>query len=263
MATGTIVDIVNRALGSIGARAQVQNLNEGSTESNAANVFFTPTFESLARSARWNCLRKQASLTLVAAAPGTPENPQGANTPYPPNPWYYSYLVPPDSLFIRQLIPPPSTLSNSSGAPVFPVNNYTPYYPRAQRAIPYEVAYGVDQFGNAAQVVNTGLSQAQAIYTVNQPNPQFWDSLFQQAMVASLAAYFVPALTLDKALMQMQIGIADRLIAQARAMDGNEGTVSQDRTADWIAARNGESGPWGVGFNTPWLNYEAMPWPLA
>ena len=115
MATGSIIDLCNRSLLSIGARAQIQSLNEGSTESNAANVLITPVFESLARAAKWNCLRKQAALSLIAAAPGTPENPQGTTTPYPPNPWRYSYLVPIDSLFIRQLLPPPAIFRAGGG----------------------------------------------------------------------------------------------------------------------------------------------------
>ncbi len=257
MATGSIIDMTNRSLASIGARAQVQSLNEGSVESNAASIFITPVFESLARSAKWNCLRKQAALSLIAAAAGTPENPQGTTTPYPPNPWRYSYQVPGDSLFIRQILPPPAILQ-SGGIPIFPIiNNPTGYGPNAR----YEVAYGTDAFGNAAQVVLTNLSQAQAVYTVNQPNPQFWDSLFQQAFVASLAAYLVPALSLDKSLMTMQIGSAERLIAQARAMDANEGSISQEREASWIEARSG--GVNYIGFNTPFLNYDSsMIWPM-
>lgn len=262
MATGSILSIWNRSLGSIGARSTVQNPNENSQEAIQCNVFFTPTFESLARSARWNCLRKQASLTLVAAAMGTPENPQGTTLPFPPVPWLYTYLIPGDSLFIRQLLPPPPQLQNAGGVPIFPVTNNVPYYPWADRPIPYQVALGQDLLGNAAQVIYTNLSQAQCIYTANQPNPQFWDSLFQQAMVASLAAFLVPALSLDKALMQAQIGIAERMIAQARSADGNEGVVSQSREASWISARNGTGGPQGwLGYNTPTLNYENIPWP--
>lgn len=261
MATGNIIDIVNRSLGSISARAQVQNMNEGSTESNAASLFFTPTFESLARSAQWGCLKKQAQLTLVAAAPGTPENPQGTITPYPPSPWYYTYLIPGDSLYIRQLLPPPNVINNTGGTPVFPVNNYIPYQSWARKNIPYEIAYGQDQFGNPAQVINTYLSQAQAIYTVNQPNPVFWDSLFQQAMVSSLAVFLSASVSGDKQLTQIQKQTAETLIVKARSMDGNESPTSQERDADWISARNGSSGAWGVGFNGPNLNYESMIWP--
>ena len=261
MAAGTIIDIANRALGSISARAQIQSLNEGSTESNAVNTFYQSTFEALARTARWNCLKKQASLTLVAAAPGTPENINGTTLPFPPNPWYYSYLVPSDSLSIRRLVPPP-VMTQVGGVPIATVINYVPYQPWGRKNVPFEVAYGQDTLGNPAAVINTNLSQAQAIYTVNQSNPSFWDSLFQQAMVASLGVFLCPSVSGDKAQANISMQSAERLIAQARAADGNEGTVSQDHTPDWIAARSGESGPWALGMNGPNVNWENMPWPV-
>lgn len=258
MATGTILSICQRSLAAIGARANISTLNENSTEANNCNILFTPTFESLARSARWGCLRKQTPLTLVAAAQGTPENPLGTSLPFPPNPWLYSYLLPPDCLFVRQLILPPPQLQNGSGVPIFPVNNSVGYSPRLNRLIRYETALGQDQLGNPASVILTNLTQAQGIYTANQPNPTFWDSLLQQAMVASLGAFLVPALSLDKALMNIQIQIAEKMIAQARAMDANEEIVTQDREASWISARSGESGFWGQEFNT---GYISMAWP--
>ena len=171
--------------------------------------------------------------------------------------------MPADSLRVRRMVFPRPQLQNTAagGVPLFPTNNYVSYGHGRQPIIPFQIMLDQDGNGNPAEVVVTNLGGALADYTKNQPNPAFWDSLFQQAMVASLAAFLVPALALDKALMQMQIQIAEKLIAGARAADGNEGTVSQSREASWIAARNGESGPWGVGYNGPYLNYESMPWP--
>ena len=262
MATGSIIDIANRSLGSISARSQIQSLNENSTESNAVNLFYTPTFEALARSAKWNCLEKQATLTLVLSAPCTPTNPQGLLTPYPPNPWLYSYLVPPDSLFIRKLVPPPY-LPNQGGVPIYPPNNYVGWNgSNGRRRIPYKVAYGQDTLGNPAPVINTNLGGAEALYTVNQPNPAFWDSMFQQAMVASLAVFLSASVSGDKALTAMAKQGAEALIAQARAADANEGSITQDHQPDWISARNGESGPWSIGYGDANANWESMPWPL-
>src|SRR4051812_38928967 len=97
-ASSTSVSVCNQALLQIGARSTIASLTEGSVESNACNILFTPTFEMLARSAPWNCLRKQATLTLIAAAQGTPENPDGTTLPLPPSPWLYSYAEPSDCL---------------------------------------------------------------------------------------------------------------------------------------------------------------------
>lgn len=255
------VDIVNRALLSIGARAQVSALNEGSTEANAAAVLFTPTFEALARSAHWNCLRKQAALSVIQAAMGTPENPLGTSLPQPPTPWQYAYQVPADSLFIRFLVP--SLPSTGVGVPLTSYNNAAALMmPFGSGQIPYAVAYSTDVNGNPIQVVLTNQSQAQAVYTVNQPNPVIWDSQFQAGMVSALAAYFVPALALNLALMQGAIKNSEMIIAQARAADGNEGVTVMDHLPDWMRARGGESWGWGGGCN-PGLfgNYISMCWP--
>lgn len=260
MATSNLLSVYNRALGSISARSSVQSINEQSTESNACNLFFQTTFEALGRTAKWNCLTKQAPLSLVASAPGTPTNPNGATQPYPPTPWRYSYLQPSDCLLMVQIMPP-ANLTSTAGVPIFPVNNY--YYGQNSnsRAIPFKVMLGQDTLGNTANVVNTNCGGAQAVYNANQNNPALWDSLFDQAMVAALSVFCCASVSGDKAQAAMQKQTAEAMIAQARAMDGNEGTITQDREAAWISARSGETGPWSLGFNTAFLNYESMPWP--
>lgn len=260
MATGNTLSVINRSLLAIGVQAQVSSLKEGSPQANAASTLFTPTFESLARSAPWNCLRQQATLTLLAAAMGTPENPQGTTLPLPPTPWLYSYAVPADSLQIRFLVP--SLPAPNAGVPIFSTNTGAPTWLPNGGQIPFAVAYSTDANDQPLQVVLTNQSQAIAVYTVNQPNPQTWDSLFQAAMVASLAAYFVPALSLHMPLMQAQIKLADEMIQQARVRDGNEGKTSMDHYPDWLRARNGASGwatssQYGQGINS-WNN---MCWP--
>lgn len=258
MASGSILDIWNRSLGSIGSRSQVQSQNESSAEANACNTFFQSTFEALARSAQWGCLKKQDTLTLLLSAPGTIANPNGTITPYPPNPWLYTYLLPPDSLYIRKMVPPPQLPQPSGQPPIFPQGVYINWGGSTNRVIPYDTGVAKDTAGNVQQVINTNLAAAEAIYTVNIPNPIYWDSSFQAAMVASLAAYLVPALSLDKSLMSMQIKIAEGLIAQAKARDGNESPISQYREAPWIAARGSLRRL--AGYSTPNANFE-MPWP--
>lgn len=236
MATGSVLSICNRALLSIGSQAQISSLNEGSVQADSCNTLFTPTFESLARTAYWNCLRKQASLSLIAAAPGTPENQNGVTLPIPPIPWLYSYQLPSDSLQARFIVP--SFPSPAIGiVPISPamIGAATSY---GIGQIPFRVAYATDSNNNPIQIVLTNQTQAQLVYTVNQPNPQIWDSQFQSAMVASLAAYLVLALSLSIDLAKIQISLADSMIAQARVRDGDEGTTSQDSIPDWIRARN-------------------------
>lgn len=247
----SVVSIANQSLLRIGQRNQISSLTENSTEANACATLFEPTFSSLARTARWNCLRKQSALTLIAAAQGTPENPSGTAFPLPPTPFLYSYLLPPDCLAMRYIVPslpsgagsvpPPTTASTSAGT----------WLPGQGGQIFFQVAYATDSANNPMEVVLTNQCQAQAVYTVSSVNPAIWDSLFEQAMVASLAAFLVPALSLNLQLATMQIQVAEKMIANARAADGNEGVTVMDHTPDWMRARGGESGYafWNGGLN--------------
>lgn len=250
MATGNTISICNRALLAIGSQAQVSSLTEGSTQANACSTLFTPTFESLARAAYWNCLRAQTTLSLLAAAAGTPENVSGTTLPLPPDPWLYMYQLPSNSLQARFIVPT-ITNQNSTGVPIFSVASSIVGSPYSLGQIPFRVAYSTDINNNPIQVILTNQTQAQLVYTVNQPNPQIWDSLFQAAMVASLAAFLVSALSLNLSLMKIQAGIAENMIMQARIRDGDEGTTSQDHIPDWIQARNSGSiignNAWGGG----------------
>jgi hypothetical protein len=261
------IDICNRSLLSVGARAQISSLNpsDGSVEADACSVLFTPTFEALARTAQWNCLTKQRTLSLIAAAQGTPENPDGTSLPLPPTPWLYSYAYPSDCLAFRFVVPsypvqegdtpPPTTINNAAGA----------WIPNGGQ-IPFVVSSANDANNAPIEIILTNQSQAQGVYTANIPNPAIWDSLFQAAMVASLAAYLVPALSLSLPLMDRSIASAERCIAQARASDGNEGVTVMDHLPDWMQARWGGQGlGYGTGWNfSIWGGYvNNMVWPTA
>lgn len=255
------VNCCNISLLSIGARAQVSSINpsDGSTEADACATLFNFVYNQLARTAYWNCLRNQASLSLLAAAAGTPENPQGTTLPIPPTPWLYSYQLPSDCLQARYVLPPfPNPQTGTSISPA--MVSVGPWVAGEFGQIPFKVAYGVDASNSPIPILLTKLSQAQLVYTVNQPNPAIWDVLFQSAFVASLAAYLVPALSLNMALMQMQIQIADRIIGEARVRDGNEGSSQQDHTPDWMTARSASS--YGAcGYGAGYAPYGNMFWP--
>lgn len=266
MATGGVLSIANRALLSVGARAQVSSFSpsDGSAEADALSVLWTPTFESLARAAQWNCLRKQVTLSLLAAAANTPENPDGTTLPVPPTPWLYAYAYPSDCLAVRYLVPsfPANT---GSSTPDFTINNNAPAWIPGGGQIVYQVStFQASANAQTNTVILTNQDLAQAVYTANIPNPAYWDSLFQAAMVASLAAFLVPALSLSLPLMTVQVQLADRIISQARARDGNEGVTVMDHTPDWILARAGSGGSMWGGNSGLWNNgcYD-MNWPAG
>lgn len=260
-------DLANRALAQAGARTQIANFKEGSVESNTCNLLYQPTFEQLARAARWNCLRYQSTLTVLKAAQGTPENQTGTTLPIPPQPWLYEYLLPPDCLMVRYLLPT-NTTPPAGTVPIFPTPSSATQMllPRAQ--VDYVV--GTDIVNNQpTKIILTNLSMAQIVYTQNNPNPNFWDSQFQAAYVASLAAFLIPPLNLNMGLLNIQIKLANQIIMEARSADGNEATVSQNREASWITARgageyigNGIFGAgYGYGYGGGGLEYGQMSWP--
>lgn len=256
------VSLSNRSLLAVGGRSLISSLTETSPQANAVNTLFIPCFEQLARSAWWNCLRFQSTLTLLKAAQGTPENPNGTTLPIPPSPWLYEYLSPPNSLHMRYVVPT-LPVTGVGTVPLTTINNNAPTLLPTDGQIPFIVAYDTDSNNNPMVVVLTNQCQAQATYTVNQPNPSIWDSQFQAAFVATLAAFLVPALTLHMPLMQMQISIAERIINEARAADANESSNSQDHYPDFMRARRG-SGSSSYGnslYNYP--NFCPVSWPSA
>lgn len=254
------IDLCNRALLSIGARSQISSVSpsDGSTEGDACAVLFTPTFEQLGRAAHWNCLRKQAVLSLIEAAAGTPENPLGTTLPLPPTPWLYAYSYPSDCLRVRSIVP--SQTPTSSTLPSTTFNNPALVCNGESGQIRYAVAYDTDSGGNPIITILTNQTQAQGIYTVNQSNPVIWDSQFQAAYVASLGAFLVPALSLDMGLMDRCVKLAENMIIQARVSDGNEGVTVMDHTPDWILARGVSFYNYGTYANN---NYDPMPWPTG
>ena len=260
MASQAQINIYNLALLGLGVQQQVSSPNEDSPQANACNTLFSFVFEQLARTAKWGCLNKQATLTLIQAAQGTPENPNGTTLPIPQQPWLYGYQYPSDCLFVRQILCPILPY-NGGVTPQTTLNNATTPWIAQGYAIPYAPGYTTDALGNPLEVILTNQESAIANYTVNQQSPTSWDSLFTAAFVASLAAYLVPALSLDKQLQTLQISLAEKLILQARAMDANETPQSQDHVPDFIRARQGSSWRGQRGYNAYGnIGYPSMVW---
>lgn len=250
------IDLCNRALTAMGSRgATISSFTEGSEEANNCAILFTPTFEALARSAPWDIFKKQAYLSLYKAAKGTSENPDGTTLVTPPSPWLYSYLYPPDCLDMRYLLPP--AMDTSSGGSVFPNMGWASSPSIGPSVINMSIAYDMDSQGNPLRVILTNQAQTQAVYTVNQPNPDGWDSKFQQAFVSSLAAWLAPALAGNAAMMATNMKLSEGIIADAKRVDGNEGVTIQDIVPESIAVRGVY---WSPGFASGTI-YPPMVWP--
>lgn len=254
----TATEIVNRALSATGTRSTVANLGEKSNEAAQARLLYEPTRKALLRAAHWNFARRTAYLSLLKAAPGTPENTASATSwspLYPAPPWLYSYAYPDDCLQLRFVQPQLQVGSGYSPGPGF--------YGSASLASPsigalgqrFQVATDTDQGGNRITVILSDASDAIAVYTCDVDNPGLWDGLFQEAMVDALAARLVMALTGDKTLFRLRAQAAMGSIEQARAADGNEGLTIQDHVPDWLRAR-GYAGDYTTpaeGFYGGWI----------
>lgn len=241
------VDIANRALSAIGTRSQIASLDEGSNESIQVKLLLEPLRDELLRLAPWNCARNFANLSLICAAPGTPENPSAGSTTWqrgiPPPPWSYEYAYPSDCLRPIYVVPQfttgfasgvPITTAVTGGAPAF--WNGPPV--RFQVAIDQIGSNGLPQDGGKDQrVILTNQEMAILCYIRRVVNPDTWDDQFQQALVAALAGRLVIALVGDKGLAQLALQEANRYVNLARQGDGNEGLTVNDVTPDWIRTR--------------------------
>lgn len=253
-----VVTIVNIALAEIGAQAQVSSVNpsDGSAEGNAASLLYTPKIDDLHRAAHWNFARAQSSLTLLKAAAGTPENPNGT-TSSPPQPWLYSYAYPTDCLKTRYILP--ALPVQSSSIPFTTADNTAPISYGNDAAVRFIVASDIDDAGNRVRAIFTNMAAAQLIYTIRITDPNLWDPSFVSCATAYLGAWFVNALARNRALYQDQMQLAMAIVNKARATDGNEGPTTMDHTPDWIRARG--VSPAYLGAGSYFYGWDTLAWP--
>jgi hypothetical protein len=250
------VGLCNIALGQIAGRTQITGLSPPSPPNNvaatAAASLYQLQADAVFRSAHWNSARKQATLTLLKAAIGTPENPSGA-LPAPPIPWRYEYGYPSDCLKVRFVIPSPQLPATTT--PLM-TNVGVNFQPQVKTGLPFVPAIDTDANGNQIRVILTSACMAQAVYTAQILNVDLWDPMLQNAVIGALGAWLCMPVNGSSERQKLSIAIASGLIEQARIADGNEGITSTDHIPDWMRARETGSGFWGFnldgGFVAGW-----------
>lgn len=235
-----LVDIANRALSAIGTRSSITSFAENSNEAEQCNLLIEPLRDELLRMAPWNCATNTDLLTVLKAAPGTPENPTTGQATWtkaiPPPPWAYEYAMPSDCLRLLWVVPQFAT-GFAGGVPITTaITGSTPTYWNGP-PVRFKVAIDQDDNGNDIKVILTNQEQAILTYIKRVMNPDVWDVQFQQALVAALAARLVWALVGAKELANEKTKEANSYIALARQSDGNEGLTINDVTPDWIRVR--------------------------
>lgn len=266
----SVADIVNRALDAAGSVETVGDIEDGTNVAEVARRHYMPTLRQLSRAAHWNCLRKQAPLLLLADATGQTQN-VGSVVPAP---WTYEYALPTDCMkarFVPQnggylagqapagnIAIPATPLMPGLGQP--PVNGLklipTRFLVGTDSNYPVQVNPNAPQdqqpWNNDVQgvsptdrtVVLSNVKAATLVYTGLLVYPTLWDSLFEEAFVAALAAAMaLPLSKADKklglAMRQQNIAIAVQKVTEARVRDGDEGFFNSDSTASWIKVRRG------------------------
>jgi hypothetical protein len=246
------VDITNRALQAIGTRSTIASMQEGSNESNNANLCYDATRQELIRSAPWNFCTATMTLALLKSAPGTAENPTyPANTAWngntqPPPGWSFEYAYPNDCLQARKVVSnvTPATYG-ASQVPLFPFGATNISWQGGCWEWPgqrFQVTTDLDASNNPFTCILTNVDQAILCYLRDITVESVWDPLFTEAMVLALGGKLALALTTDKQIADMAFKKANERIMAARAADGNEGVTVMDHMPDWITRGHGLSG---------------------
>lgn len=112
---------------------------------------------------------------------------------------------------------------------------------------------GVSQTQFSNRVILTNQEYASMAYVAQVTDPNLMDPLFQEAWAYFLGSGVVVALTGDKALANMLIGMGNKRIEEARKVDGNEGLTINDVTPDFIRIRGIA---WTEYYTGPYSNYD-------
>ncbi|MGC9196334.1 MAG: hypothetical protein ACP5IL_12905 [Syntrophobacteraceae bacterium] len=255
------VDICNRALSVIGTRSTIASMSEASAEAQACTLHFEPACRAMLRLAPWSFARASIQGALIAAAPGTPENPNGTvpiplvpvstvnpagSTPTQIVAWQYEYAWPQDAIRLRQVKCPFEQPATQGGVvPLWPGSMEAPFFMGSiadltlNTRVPYQITLDRDTFGNQIKVILSNVQSALIVYTALVDDPNLWDDEFSEAFVYALGSHLVGALIGDKQMDKDLWGKAQMLAIQARAVDANEQPLSPNHTPDWIRARWG------------------------
>ncbi len=255
------VDIVNRALSEIAARALVADLTENTPQGTQARLWYTPSRQQLLRTAPWGFARKTLALTQLGLIADVP--------PGSPYPFLVKYAYPSDCQKMRYILPPPvAAVSAGSVAPNVSSAFVYPWCPPSRQ---YRFLISNDDtVVPSRRVILSNVPGAIAVYTKDEEDPDVFDSLFTDALQATLSNRFVMPLTGNVSMKSAYAQLAQSAIVQARVADGNESIPSSDIRVDWIETRMVGGGyGWGPDFGGgasgwgQWMcSYDNMNWSM-
>ncbi len=211
----TDVDIANMALGRLGTRATIADLEENSTEAREIVRWYATVRDDLLSRIDWNFSRVYAALS----SSGTP-----------PSRWGYSYAYPSDCLKFRRL-----DLGVPAGVPFDPQVNF--------------------EIGSASSVkfIWCNVAQAIGVYSQQVTDPSRFEPNFVTAFADCLAARVAVPITQKLDLAERLERKALNALEEAMASSANEQIGQQHiQQAESITVRGYEELPpgwpnWPVG----------------
>jgi hypothetical protein len=301
----TVEDVCNRALSAVGAGVTIGSVYDGTAVAEEFRRIYGETLRQLLRASHWAFARKRAPLQLLGDSTGQTPN---VGT-FSEKPWIYCYAWPVDGVCARWL-PwnglPPGAFALAGGPPIpgniQPPNPAVPLMPNLN--VPGGIApffrepparfllsstdqypsvvgqtdwpslpdtYGAEGVGPIhRRVVLTNVPQAELVYTFLALEPDIWDDLFRQALVAALGSLIAMVAIKDpkEAMAQRntQILLAKTAIREARVASDNEAGFRQstDHEPDWLRVRRlggfGRWGAWGGPFDSGGWGGPGMTW---
>lgn len=179
------VKIINLALTNLGTKAQIESLDDGSTEAGIASSVWTPTLEMVLASFPWSFATRFEALALVSDYTV-------------PSEWTYAYRYP--SLCLRAL-----RIVSSAGRMTDP-------------PIPFVIASD----GSSGRVILSDEPDAVLAYTSKTTDPTAFDASFTYALSWALAAAFAIPLTENPRLRAEVWKIYQDSLDDARRSVANE-----------------------------------------
>lgn len=198
MATDKVV-VSRMALAHIGARSNIESLDELGAEPKAAKLWFDQARKQVLEAFDWSFARKRLTLATHGDAPPTGE-------------WAYRYQYPADAIMIRRIVNPVLSLGD---------------------APPFEIETSV----NGTLSIVTNVNGACAVYTFDQQQLDLYSPLAILALSYALAHLMSNNLSTRQELAKQQRLNFLRTVQAARASDGNQHMPKPIRDAEWIRAR--------------------------
>ena len=174
-AYSSVEAICNAALAQIGYPESIAQIREGTRHARVAIRLYGQTRDALLKSRSWQFAQRQAVLST---------------TGFVVAPWTFQYALPADYLMARNVLPTPVSAPDLNPTPIL----FTIY--NDARATP-------------SQVLLTNQATPTLLYTAQITDPTQWEPGFMEALIAALAAKFVPALA-DARMMQGAEALAGR-----------------------------------------------------